>query len=105
MRRCARRTPGATAHSFRERVRPQLELDHLARGPLPGLHVKWRTGAHRTPEAAALPAAVRLVDASVHPLRVVPGRVWHSKDHPLPVLQDQEAFGFVTRVDWRVLAQ
>ena len=45
--------------SLRERIGPQLELHHLARRPLAGLHVERRARADGRPETLALPAASR----------------------------------------------
>src|SRR5438309_2982496 len=53
----------------RERVGAQLELEHLARGPLSSFHVKRCARAHGRPQLPALPARVGIVDPAVHPLR------------------------------------
>ena len=47
----------------------------------------------------------RIVDAAIHPLRVVPGRIGHAEHDPLAVLQGQQALGGVARVDRHVGAE
>src|SRR5690606_16629194 len=69
--------------SVRERIRTELEPDDLTRRAGTGLHVERRARADRRPQAASLPAALRIVDAAVEPLRVVPGRIGDAEHHPL----------------------
>src|SRR5688500_8792708 len=88
--------------SFRQRVRPQLELEHLARGALAALHVERRARADGGPEAASLPAAVGIVNSPVQPLGVEPSRVWNAKHDPFPVLPREQTFGRVSGIDGHV---
>src|SRR5689334_5320360 len=95
----------STALLVRQRIGPQLKVHHLARRALAGLHVPGRACAHRGPEAAALPAGVRIVDAAVHPLRVEAHRIRNAHHDELAVLQREQRFRFVARVDRRVGAE
>src|SRR5580765_4407215 len=82
------RTPsGPPTDSLRERIRTQLELHDLARRPLAGFHVERRACADGRPQSLPFPSALRVVDAAVHPLRVVPGRIRHAEDDEFAVLQ------------------
>src|SRR5690349_4100961 len=76
-----------------ERARPELEVEHLARRPLAGFHMERGAGAHRRVESFAFPAGLRIIDASIHPLRVETQWIWNSQHDPLPVLQSQQPFG------------
>src|SRR5262245_66552353 len=60
----------AVPSSPRQRIRPDLELHHLRQRALAALDVERRALAVGRPDAAALPARVRIVDASVHALGV-----------------------------------
>src|SRR5262249_16824697 len=88
-----------------ERVRPQLEVHHLARRPLAGLRVERRARAHRSEQSAALPPRLRIADAAVHPLRGEARGIRHAQHHPLAILQPEQAFRRVAGVDRRVLAE
>src|SRR3712207_1310577 len=83
----------------RQRIRPELDLVHLAGGSLPPFHVEGRAGADGGPEATPLPARLRVVDAAVQPLGVEPRRVGDAQDDPLPVLEGEEPLGLVAGVD------
>src|SRR4051812_2739351 len=78
---------------LRQSVRPDLELDDLARRPFAAFHVERSTGADRGPQTLPLPAAVRVVDATIHPLGVEAERVRHAQDDPFAILESQQAFG------------
>ena len=78
---------------------------HLTRRPLAAFHVKGSPGAHGRPEALALPAAVRIVDAPIHPFCIEPQRIWDSENDPFTVLQGQQPFGRIAGVDRHVAAQ
>src|SRR5687768_4073868 len=100
----ASRSPSHVA-LLRQRIRPELEPDRLAGGPLPALHVEGGAGADGGPETAPLPAGLRVVDPAVQPLGVEPQRVGDAQDDPLSVLEDQEPLGLVPGVDRDVLAK
>src|ERR1700741_1929134 len=85
--------------SARQRIGPELELDHLAGIPFPTLHVEGSPGADRGPDASALPAGRGIVDSPFHPLRVEPERIRHAQHDPLSVVPDEQALGRVARVD------
>src|SRR5215467_8625062 len=68
-----------------QRVRTNLELDHLGLGSLAGFAMERRAVAVGRPHAAALPARVRIVDAAVHPLGEEAERIWHPHVDPLAV--------------------
>ena len=53
-RRCETRETSSS-----ERIRPDLEVHHLARRALAGLHVEWRARRNRGPQTAPLPSALR----------------------------------------------
>src|SRR5688572_1286468 len=71
---------------LRQRIGAHLELHHLARRALPGLHMEGRARADRRPQPFAFPPARRIVDAAVHPFRVEPEWVRDAHHHPVPVL-------------------
>src|SRR5438093_13464411 len=75
-----------------QRIRPYLEVHHLARRSFAGLHVEWRARAHRRVEAAPFPTRLRIVDPPVHPLRVEADRIRNAQDDPLAVLQHEQPF-------------
>src|SRR5688500_15461584 len=87
----------------RQRIRPELEPERLAGGPLPPLHMEGGARADSGPEATPLPAGVRVVDAPVQPLRVEPHRIRDAEDDPLPILENEEPLGLVPGVDREVL--
>src|SRR5919106_1557740 len=89
----------------RQWIGPELEADRLAGGSLPALHVEGRPGADGGPETAPLPARLRVVDAAVQPLGIEPHRVGDAQNDPLPVLEDEEPLGLVTRVNRDVRAE
>src|SRR5579871_5744300 len=71
--------------SPRQRVGADLELDHLGLGSLAGLGVERRTVAVRRPDAAALPAGIRIVDTAIHPLGEEAERIRDTHVDPLAV--------------------
>src|SRR5258705_269500 len=91
--------------SLGERVGPHLEVHYFTRSSLAGLHVKWRAGADRRVEPAPFPARFRIVDAAVHPFRVETDRIGNAEHDPLAVLEDEQSFRRVARVDRNVLAE
>src|SRR5262245_30274870 len=64
--------------SPRQRIRPDLELHHLRQRALAALEMERRALAVGRPDAAALPARVRIVDASVHAFGVEAERIRHA---------------------------
>src|SRR5215468_425225 len=64
-----------------------------------------RARAHGRPKPAALPTGVRIVDATVHPLRVEAEWIRNAEDDPLAVLEREQGLGRVAGVDRRVLAE
>src|SRR5688500_3146492 len=91
--------------SARQRIGPELHLVNLARRPLARFHVKWRTRADGGPQAAPLPARLRIVDAAVQPLGVEAERIGHANHDPLAVLEREQSFRRVAGVDRRVRAK
>src|SRR5688572_12833058 len=83
----------------RQRIRPQLEMQHLAGGALAGFSVERRARREGGPQPFAFPARVGIVDAAVHPFRVEPERIGNAQHDPLPVLVDQQPFRTVAGVD------
>src|SRR5205809_7001623 len=88
----------------RQRVGAQLELEHLARGALAALHVKWRSGADRRPQRPALPPGAGIVDPAIHPFGVESQWIRDAQHDPFPFLENQQPFGPVAGVDRHVRA-
>ena len=105
IREMARVTRRLGRRSFREWIRPHLELHNLARRAFAAFHVKRRSRADGRPQAAPFPATLRIVDAAIQPLRVIAHRVWDAEDDPFAVLQHEQPFGSVAGVDRRVRAE
>src|SRR5438552_15077397 len=89
----------------RQRVGAQLELEHLARGALAALHVKWRSGADRRPQRPALPPGAGIVDPAIHPFGVESQWIRDAQHDPFPFLENQQPFGPVAGVDRHVRAE
>src|SRR6185437_2705200 len=64
-----------------------------------------RAVAARRPDAARLPAAIRIVDAAVHPLGVEAHRIGHAHHHPFAVDQRKQRVVLVAGRDRHVLAE
>ena len=62
-------------------------------------------GGDGGPEALALPALVRVVDAPVEPLGVVAERIRHAQHDELAIDQRQQSFVQIAGGDGHVLAQ
>src|SRR5207247_9517807 len=77
--RTARRRTAAPSASPSERIGTELELHDLARGPFAPFDVEGRSGAVGRPQSLALPASIRIVDASVHPLGVEAHGIRHAE--------------------------
>src|SRR4030095_7834953 len=78
---------------LRQRIRPHLESNQLARRALAALHVERRARRDRRVDALALPASLRIVDAPVHSLREEPHRVGHAQREELAVDEREQPFG------------
>src|SRR3990170_7067727 len=88
-----------------QRIRPHLELDHLARGALAALHVERRTRAHGRPQTTALPATVGIVNPSVQPLGEEAEWVGYAQHDPFAVLQHEQSLRPVAGIDRDVGAE
>ena len=86
----------------RQRIGAKLELQNFAGRPSARFHMEWRSGAYRCPDPFALPAGLRIVNPAIHPFGVEPRRIRNAEDHPFPILEGQQSFGRVARVDRRV---
>src|SRR6266404_6184714 len=84
-RRPSQDRPPVKVASSRQRVRTNLELDHLGLGSLAGFAMERRAVSVGRPDAAALPARIRIVDAAVHPLGKEAERIRHPHVDPLAV--------------------
>src|SRR2546425_5578663 len=91
--------------SLRERIGAQLELHDLARRPFAAFDVERCPGAVGRPQPLALPASIRIVDASVHPLGVEAHRIGDAKVDELPVHQGEQRLVGVAGGDRHVLAE
>src|SRR5262245_59752736 len=77
--------------SVRERIGPDLEVDGEQLGALAAFAQPRRAVAAGAPQAAALPAAVGIVDAPVEPLGIEAERIRHAQRDHLTVLQCDQA--------------
>src|SRR5213593_303806 len=91
--------------SLRERIGAKLELHDLARRPLAALDVERRPGAVGRPQPFALPAAIRIVDAAVHPLGVEAHRIGNAQVHELAVHEGEQRLVGVAGGDRDALAE
>src|SRR5262249_738015 len=71
----------------RQRIRPQLELHHLAGRALAAFDVIGRAPRIGRPQAFALPAAIGIIDAAIEPLGVEAHRIRHPQRDALAVHQ------------------
>src|SRR5687768_18235992 len=76
--------------SSRQGIGPDLHLVNLTRRSLARFHVKWRTRADGGPQAASLPARLRIIDAAVHPLCIEAERIGHANHDPLAVFEREQ---------------
>src|SRR5687768_12354209 len=70
-----------------KRIVADLELHHLALGPLAAFDVPHEVGAVVRPQGATLPPGLRIVDARVHAARVEAERIRHAQRDPLTRLR------------------
>ena len=82
-----------------------MEFHHFARGAFAGFHVKRRACADASPQGAAFPAGVFVVDAAIDPFGVEAEWIWDAQDHPFAVFEHEETFGAVAGVDGNILAE
>src|SRR5215469_593537 len=94
-----------TRNLFRQRVRTILDVDHLALLALAAFKVRLRAARVLRPQALALPAGARIVDAPVKILRIEAHRIGHPHDHPLAVDERVQGVGIVAGHDGNVLAK
>src|SRR4051812_43908661 len=75
---------------LRQRIGPQLKMRGERPCALAAFNQPRRPIAVGRPQAAPLPAAVRIVDAAVEPFRVEPERIRHAQhDHPTIRIRNQ----------------
>src|SRR5689334_7272541 len=100
--------------SVRERIRPHLEVDGLARRSLAALVLPWRAVRPPRPEAASLPPGGGIVDPAVDGFGVEPERVRHAQHGPLAFvsrragngrLEGEQRAAAVTRRNLDVVAE
>ena len=60
----------STRGLFGERIGAQLELHDLARRPFASLHMERSARAYGSPQSAALPAGIWIIDPAVQPLGI-----------------------------------
>src|SRR2546429_1656582 len=89
----------------RERIGTELEPDDLARRPLPAFDMERRSRGVGREQALALPARVRIVDASVHPLGVEAHRIGDAQIDERAVHEGEQGLVGVAGGDRHVLAQ
>src|SRR5258708_17043176 len=77
--------PPVKVASSCQRIRTNLELDHLGPVSLAGFAMERRAVSVSRPDAAALPAPIRIVDTAVHPLGKEAERIRHPHIDPLAV--------------------
>src|SRR5437868_6730538 len=80
--RASNAVPAAESRSLRQRVWPQLEMHSHGLHALAAFDLPRRAITARCPQPAALPAAIRVIDASVEPLGEEAHRIGHAqRDH------------------------
>src|SRR5271154_1310048 len=87
-----------------QRIGPQLEVQPLAHGALPGLGVKHRSSRVGRPKSLALPSSLRIVDAAVEALGEESDRIGYAQGDPLAVRERHESILAVAGRDRNVLA-
>ena len=88
-----------------QRVGSQLEFYDFARRTFPTFEVEGRPGTVGRPETLSLPAGVGVINPAVHPLGVEPERIGNPENDPFPILQGEQPFRPVARVDGYVFTQ
>src|SRR5580693_5600644 len=95
----------ASDRSMRQRVGPDLDVDRKGRHALAAVLEPGRAFAFRRPQAPALPAGVRIVDAGIKTLGIKAERVRDAQRHHLAVDQRGKTVAFVRRRDRHVVAE
>src|SRR5262245_24162012 len=98
-------SPPSRELSPRERVGTELEPHDLRSVLLAALQVEHRARRVGRPQGPALPARVRVVDATLHPLGEEADDVRHAQDDELAVHEGEEGVVHVAGGDRDVLAQ
>src|SRR5580700_5688312 len=93
------------ARSMRQRIGPDLNVDRHGRHALAAFLEPGRAVAFRRPQAPALPAGIRIVDAGIKSLGVEAERIRDAQRHHLAVDQRGKAVAFVRRRDRHVVAE
>src|SRR5262249_43170236 len=93
------------ARSVRERIGPHLDVYGARLGALAAFLEPRRAVAVRAPQAAALPAGIRIIDAPVQAFGKEAQRVRNAQHDHLPVLERGEAVIEVGGRDRNVLAK
>ncbi len=83
-------TSAALLRSIRERVWPDLEMQHFTGGSFTSLAVEWRAGAPSGPEAFSFPAGFGIVEAAVHAFGEESERIGDAQDNEFSVNQSDE---------------
>src|SRR5436190_789318 len=89
--------PEGEALLLRQWIRPQLEVYCERLLALAAFAQPWRAIAAGRPQAAAFPAGVRVVDASIEALCIKTQRVRNTKDDHLSVLHCDQAVVLIAR--------
>src|SRR5689334_8976723 len=89
----------AKERSVRQRIRPYLDVYGARTAAHAVLGEPWRAVAVGAPQAAALPAGIRVIDARVEPLGIETHRVGDAQRDHLAILERDEA---VAQVGGRV---
>src|ERR1044072_5362721 len=76
--------------SVRQRIGPELEMRRERLGAFAAFDQPWRAIAVCRPQAAALPARIRIVDAAVKTLGVEAERIRHANRNHLAVLVERD---------------
>src|SRR5688500_17294434 len=67
--------------------------------------MKWCPRAYGRPQPPPLPAGVRVVDPAIQPFSEKPKGIRYAQDDPFPILQNQQSFRQVSRIDRHVRTQ
>src|SRR5262245_25482150 len=95
----------ASVRLLRERIGPHLELHNLRPLAFAAFVMERRAVAGGRPNAAALPAGVRVVDAAVHGLGIETHRIGHDEIDHLAVLERDDRLVLVAGGERHVLAE
>src|SRR5690348_18350517 len=90
---------------MRERIGPNLEMNHFGHCSLAGLAVEWRARSPRRPNAFSFPTRIRIIDAAVHSLREKAKRIRYTHNHKFPVDQRNQRVRRIACDDRRIVAE